>query len=430
MKKYYKIVVVSLFRVFTSLYLKKNKIEVIAITGSAGKTTTKNAISQLLDDKKTYIPTENYNTEIGLPLSIFKEELPKNLLSTKSWLVVLWHMNAKLLFKKAEYHRIVLEMGADHPGDIKYLTSFVKPNISVVTTILPVHTENFRNIEEISSEKSQILSSLTEKDVAVLNYDDHKVREMKNKTASHIIWVGQNQKADLRVDKIKLSFTGMTFDLHWKEDNQLINMQIIAPQLLTSLLSALAVCLYLGEDLSILAKRLEKIESQPGRMNLIPGLNGSIIIDDSYNANPSSVVAALEVLAQLPGRRIAVLGSMNELGEYEKEGHIKVGKEAAKICDIVVLVGDISNKYISPEVIKTINKKFVISFETPYQAGKYLKTIIKKNDIILVKGSQNKVFVEETTKMIMAEPQKASMLLVRQTEFWQKKKKESFQNIK
>ncbi|MDD5693028.1 MAG: UDP-N-acetylmuramoyl-tripeptide--D-alanyl-D-alanine ligase [Patescibacteria group bacterium] len=428
MKKYFKNSLISLFKILTSLYLKKNKIEVIAVTGSAGKTTTKNTIAQLLEDKITYVPMEDYNTEIGIPLSIFKEKLPGNIFSLKAWLTILWHMKLKLLFKKADYHRIVLEMGADHPGDIKYLTSFVRPKIAVVTTVLPVHTENFNTVADISTEKSQILTRLREKDVAILNYDDDYVKAMKNKTRSHIIWVGQSKKADLWVDNINLSLTGMTFDLHWKGENPLINMQLIAPQLLISLLSALAVCLYLGEDLSILVKRLENIRAQPGRMNLIPGMNGSIIIDDSYNANPSSVVAALGVLDSLPGRKIAVLGNMNELGGFEKDGHIQVGKEAAKICDIVVLIGSVAEKYIKPEVLKKINNRFVKSFETPYQAGEYLETIIQKNDIILVKGSQNKVFAEETVKIIMSDPGESSRLLVRQTEFWQNKKKETFRN--
>jgi UDP-N-acetylmuramoyl-tripeptide--D-alanyl-D-alanine ligase len=426
MKDIFKKIVIFLFRLFTSLYLKKNKVEVIAITGSAGKTTVKIAIAHLLQERKTYVPVEDYNTEIGLPLVVFKEKSPDSIFSLPAWLKILSHMLTKTLFSRAEYDRIVLEMGADRPGDISYLTSFVKPHISVVTTILPVHMENFKSIKAIADEKSRILIPLTEKDLAVLNYDDKKVRQMSKATGSQIIWVGQSKQAELRASQTKLSLDGLAFNLFWKGKEYPVNLQIIAPQLLISLLSALAVCLYLGEDLEILISRLESFKPQAGRMNLLPGLNDSTIIDDSYNANPQSTLAALEVLLELEGRKIAVLGSMNELGHYEKESHLKVGRKAAGCCDLVVTVGETAKKYIATEALKKLDKKFVQSFFDPYSAGHYLQKKIKKGDIILVKGSQNKVFTEEMVKIIMKEPERADELLVRQNAFWQKKKKRCF----
>ena len=197
MKTTFKKIIVYIFRILTSLYLKKNKIDVIAITGSAGKTTVKTAIGQMLKSSEIYIPMEGYNTEIGLPLSVFQEKIPEEISSFRGWLVILFRMLVKLLRKKSQYSRIVLEMGADHPGDIKYLTSFAKPQIAVITSVLPVHLENFTGIKQIADEKSQILKYLTSKDLAILNFDNEYVREMATKTKSQIFWIGMNKKADL-----------------------------------------------------------------------------------------------------------------------------------------------------------------------------------------------------------------------------------------
>ncbi len=426
MKKLFKKTIIFSFRILTSAYLKKNRIEVIAITGSAGKTTVKVALSQILDDDETYIPPEGYNTEIGLPLSVFREQVPNKIASLGAWLKIIMRMLKKLVFSQAPYKRIVLEMGADHPGDIEYLTSFVKPNIAVVTTVMPVHTENFKNVDEIAEEKSKILKPLKQTDIAILNYDDEYVRKMADSIDSPVYWIGQNKKSNLYWSNITLSLDGMGIDLFWKGSIYPINLQIIAPQLLTSIFSAVAVCLNLGHGIKDIIKKVEKFQPQKGRMNLLKGKNDSYIIDDSYNANPGSTIAALEVLGALPGRKIAVLGSMNELGYYEKEGHTIVGQKAGEIAQILITIGDKAKEYIVPAAAAKIKHDQIKSFDNPYKAGKYLLGIIAKNDIILVKGSQNKVFAEEAVKAIMLDPVKNGGVLVRQDKFWINKKNECF----
>ena len=426
MKATFKKIIVYKFRILTYLYLKKNKIEVIGVTGSAGKTTVKTAIGQMLKSSEVYIPADGYNTEIGLPLSVFQEKIPQDINSFKGWFGIIFQMLGKLIFEKSQYSRIVLEMGADHPGDIEYLTSFAKPHIAVITSVLPVHTENFTGIEQIAEEKSQILRYLKSTDLAVLNYDNEYIRRMTSKTKSQIFWIGKNKKANLYWENIKLSLDGLSVDLFWKGEKYPINLQVIAPQLLTSIFAAVAVCLYLGYDIRDLVKKIENFESQKGRMNLINGLAGSLIIDDSYNANPESTIAALDVLAQLPGRKIAVLGNMNELGDYEKNGHIRVGQKAGSTVQILFTIGDIAKKYIAPEARREIKTESVYSFDSPYKAGLALKKMVKKGDIILVKGSQNKVFAEEAIKIIMSEPEKSAETLVRQEKFWHDKKIKCF----
>ncbi len=425
MKNIFKKIITFLLAALTRIYLAKNRIEVIAITGSAGKTTAKLALAQLLTDSDIYTPTEAYNTEIGVPLAVFKLRTPERIGSLGSWLKILLKMFLTI-FKKADYKRIVLELGADRPGDISHLTSFIKPHIAIVTTVLPVHMENFKDVEAVALEKSEILSSLTENDLAVLNNDDILVRKMAKKTKSQILFVGQGKGSDLSWGKEQISPDGTSVDFIWKEEKHSLNLQIIAPQLLPSLFSALAAALYLGKEPKKLLKKLEEFKPVPGRMNLVKGTNDSTIIDDSYNANPASTIAALDVLSRMPGRKIAVLGNMNELGDYERKGHEEVGEKAGEACDILITVGELAKAHIVPKAEAKMKKESIQSFDNPYAAGEYLKKTIKKGDIILVKGSQNKVFVEETVKIIMATPAKAGEELVRQSGFWQKKKEKCF----
>jgi UDP-N-acetylmuramoyl-tripeptide--D-alanyl-D-alanine ligase len=196
----------------------------------------------------------------------------------------------------------------------------------------------------------------------------------------------------------------------------------LAPQLLPSYLSAFTAGLLLGEDPKVLAKKLSHITPEKGRMNPLSGMNGSLIIDDSYNSNPESAKAALAVLGEYTGRKIAVLGSMNELGDYAEKGHAEVALEATKIADIVVTIGDLAAKYLYPVLTKKMNNKFIQKFDNSQVAGEYLRDIVQAGDTVLVKGSQNGVFAEEAIKPILIKPEDAPELLVRQGAMWQNKK--------
>ncbi|MDD3481274.1 MAG: cyanophycin synthetase, partial [Patescibacteria group bacterium] len=156
-----------------------------------------------------------------------------------------------------------------------------------------------------------------------------------------------------------------------------------------------------------------------GRMNVLEGKNNSIIIDDSYNANPVSVIRALEFLSTQKGRKIAVLGTMGELGDYEKKGHEEVGEKAAAVADILVTVGETAEKYIPNAASdKGMNREKIKSFSGSDEAGDYLKKIIREGDVILLKGSQNAARMERAVAKILKDPEKASKLLVRQSDFW------------
>jgi len=407
-------------RLLSKVFISLNHVEIVAITGSAGKTTAKATMGQIIPKDSIYVPSGAYNTEYGVPLALFDEQVPSNPRDLIAWSTLLLRMFFKL-FVPSKFKRIVLEYGADKAGDISYLTSFAHPHIALVTTVLPVHIEGFGSIEAVADEKARLVSCLDVADFAILNFDNPYVRKMADKTVARIISYGQKD-ADILYSGLKYHEQGMALDITWKGSKLALNIPVVAPQLLPSYLGAIAVGLLLGEDPQQLIGRMAQLRPELGRMNVLAGIKGTTIIDDSYNSNPASAKAALEVLSDFTGRKIAVLGSMNELGEMSESGHREVGQTAAKIADIILTVGQIAGEYLYPVALHKLNKKVVQKFETAAQAGEYLKTIIGKGDVMLFKGSQNGVFVEEAVKCVMLHPEKASELLVRQGNMWQKKK--------
>lgn len=407
-------------RLLAGAYVRFKKIEIVAITGSAGKTTAKNTISQIIPNNIIFVPKDTYNTEYGVPLTLFSEKVPENPRDLLSWGGVFFRMFGKL-FQKAQFQRIVLEYGADKVGDIAYLTSFAKPHIALITTVLPVHLEGFGSVDNVANEKEKLVSSLTKNDFAILNFDDPRVKKMADSTRARIVSFGK-ENADITYSGLKYNETGMALDVNWKGNKYQINIPVVAPQLIPSYLGAFAVGLLLGEDPKQLVRKFGHIIPERGRMNILAGLNGSVIIDDSYNSNPESAKAALNVLSKFTGHKIAVLGSMNELGDFSKAGHEEVGDIATKIADEVIVVGSIAEKYLYPVVLKKMNNNVVQKFVTSKEAGDYLKPRVKKGDILLFKGSQNGVFIEEAVKCVLADHGKADELLVRQGSMWQKKK--------
>jgi len=407
-------------RLLSRLYLWLNKIEIVAVTGSAGKTTAKVTIGQILPSKSVYVPKEAYNTEYGVPLALFNLKVPTNPKNLLAWAGLILHMVAKL-FVPSGYKRIVLEYGADRVGDISYLTSFAHPHIAVVTTVLPVHLAGFGTLEAVAREKGRLVECLSTKDFAILNFDNPLVQKMAKNTQATIISFGQHD-ADILYSDLKFSEAGMSLDITWKESKYALNIPVVAPQLLPSYLAAFAVGLVLGEDPQDLTRKFAHISPEKGRMNLLKGIKGSMIIDDSYNSNPESAKAALDVLSKFGGHKIAVLGSMNELGDFEKLGHEEVGEMAAKVADEVVVIGETAAKYLYPVALAEIGQDSIRKFVTAKQAGEYLASTVTKKDVLLFKGSQNGVFAEEAVKAILAEPGRASELLVRQGPMWQNKK--------
>ncbi|MBI4050291.1 MAG: UDP-N-acetylmuramoyl-tripeptide--D-alanyl-D-alanine ligase [Candidatus Doudnabacteria bacterium] len=408
-----------ILRVLSQLILWKYQPVVIAITGSVGKTSTKEAIFAVAAAKlRTWKSRGNYNNEIGVPLAIIGAESGgKNIWA---WLGVL--LRAKLLFLLPyPYPKVlVLEMGADRPGDIEYLMSFVHPKISVVTAVGPSHLEYFGKVERIAREKSRIITGLVVGGAAVLNYDDEKVQAMALKHADRIFFYGLDPEADIFASDLAEKTAGTYFKIHYHGNVVPVELPggLGKPNVYAAL-AAVAVGLALKMNLVEISRALGAFEPPPGRLRLLAGIKDTKIIDDTYNAAPSSALAALEVLARLgEKRRIAVLGDMLELGESTEGSHRQLGAVVVELkINVLVTVGSRA-KFIADEARRLgMPARDILEFATSDEALKPVQRLLRKGDTVLVKGSQG-VRMEKIVKEIMAEPEKAGRLLCRQSPDW------------
>ncbi|MFA5413039.1 MAG: UDP-N-acetylmuramoyl-tripeptide--D-alanyl-D-alanine ligase [Patescibacteria group bacterium] len=426
-------IVQKILYVLARSILKKYKPEVIGITGSMGKTSTKEAIFAVLSSKfRVRQNLKNYNNELGVPLSILGAESGRK--SILRWLGIFFHGIKLILFRDAEYPQIlVLEMGADHPGDIKYLTELAPCKVGVVTGIGPAHLEFFESIEKIIKEKRVVVSHLRPEGFAVLNRDDEKVFEMREKTRGKVLTYGFNAEAEVRAgeegmigDGVEIS--GMNFKLSYAGAVVPIFLPgVLGRQHIYAALAGAAVGITYGMNLVEVAESLKRYIAPKGRMNLIPGIKRTLIIDDTYNASPIPVEAALGVLQsiKLPAeddKKFAVLGDMLELGSFSEEGHKQVGRAAAASgVDFLVTVGERSRDIVRAAKEAGMSEDKISNFPTPEEAGIFVQGKMKQGDIVLIKGSQG-MRMEKVVKELMAEPLRAYEFLVRQDASWARKR--------
>jgi len=422
----------KILKTLTKLVLKKYKPIVIAITGSVGKTSTKEAIYHVLKshfgEKEVRRNQRNYNNEIGVPLTVFGLETAGR--SIFGWLNKFIKIFWMIIFKVPYPGFLVLEMGADRPGDIKYLTDFVHPKVGVITALgeIPVHVEFFENPQQVAKEKRNLIVCLQEDEIAVLNYDDEAIRQLGEGIRAKISTYGLKDKADVRATnydlKVSPSTALGTSELNFKLEfmgstvpAKLYN--VLGFQHLYSALAATAVGIIFNVNLVEISEALKEFQPLPGRMHLIKGIKNSLIIDDSYNAALLSVEAALDSLEIFgnnssvgkQGRKIVVLGDMLEIGEYAPEAHRRVGRKAAAIADLIFIVGPRA-KFIAEAAIKYgFDEKKIFQFDVSDDAGKKVQEELKEGDIVLIKGSRA-MKMEKIIKEIMAEPERAKELLV------------------
>lgn len=417
-----------ILKILSKSVLKKYKPVIIAVTGSVGKTSTKEAIYHVL---KTYFGKHrvrrnqrNYNNEIGVPLTIFGLETGGR--SILRWLFRFIRIFWMIIFRVPYPRFLVLEMGADRPGDIKYLTNFVHPKVAVITALgdIPVHVEFFSGPQAVAKEKKILASSLKEDGVAILNYDDAVVRGMKEDIKAKTLTFGLEEKADIRASNHDLTIGKETSELNFKLEYKgstvpakLIN--VLGIQHLYCALAAAAVGVVFNINLVEISEAFKEFRPLPGRMRLIKGIKNSLIIDDSYNAALLSVEAALNSLnifkdppvGEAGKRKIVALGDMLEIGQYAPEAHKIVGRKAAKVADLIFTVGT-RTKFIVESAIKNgFSRNKIFEFMNSEEAAKSIQENLKEGDVVLVKGSRA-MKMEKIVKEIMAEPEKAKNLLV------------------
>ena len=410
----------KILRLLTKIYLWKNKPKVIAITGSVGKTTTRKAVTLMIERNfSTRSFEENsYNSEIGLPLAVLGQHTPAWKIG---WLWVIFKGFLEIIFGK-QFDILVLEMGADKIGDIKYLTDIAKPDISIVTKVGPSHLERFKTVERVLEEKSKLVEVLGEKDIAVLNNDDSLVMTMKDITKAKIMTYGFSEEADVWASDIKINMSGTFFKLHFLDREIGVEIASIGEHLVYPVLSAVCVGLYFDYSEEDIIEAIKNFSSVKGRLRVIEGIRGTYLIDDSYNSNPPSAINSIKTLVQVaPTRKIAVLGTMNEMGDYFQEAHEEVGQFLADKVDILVTVGE-GGKIIAKKAEDSgLSSDKIHIFDNSEKAGHFLEGYVKKNDTVLFKGSQNKVRLEKAVKILMKDKDQAEKLLVRQGRVWQNK---------
>lgn len=385
----------------TAKFINKKRPKIVVVTGSVGKTSTTQAIATVLSEKYTVLTTRgNYNTDIGVVLTIFGQHIVTN--------PVAWFWTSLkvlvLSFGRPKHDIYVLELGTDHPGEIKRFV-YLNPDIAVVTAITPEHMELFKTIDAVASEE---LATMAFSKAVLLNKTMVPQKFVDTEHAKH-----------------SLSHQAIEYYSRGEVKKLKANLKVIGDHSLDAVAAAAKIAEKLGfSDLEIKVA-IEKIVAQPGRMSKLSGVNNSTLIDDTYNSSPDAAKAALEYIYSVNApQRIALLGNMNELGDYSESAHREIGR----LCDpkkltAVLTLGVDSNKFLADAAEK--NGCQVIRCQSPNEAGEKIKEILEEGAIVLLKGSQNGVFAEEATKALLANPQDSSRL-VRQTGYWPKKKRSQF----
>ncbi|MBI5077363.1 hypothetical protein HZB94_03195 [Candidatus Falkowbacteria bacterium] len=411
------------------MILKKYQPRIVGITGSIGKTSAKEAIFSVIKTKFNVRKNiKNYNNELGVPLTIIGQESGGR--SLFEWSSVFLAALRLIFFHDKEYPDVlVLEMGADKPGDIGYLVNNFPCHISVVTAIGPTHLEAFKTIEEIVKEKQKIVSHLKSDGAAILNADDLLVKKMHAKTKAKVIFFGFDESAEVRAIELAEQagaldlLSGIKFKIAYAGSAVPVFLPAVigAHQINAALISA-SVGIAFGMNLIEISEGLGNYRSPKGRMNLIQGRE-TLIIDDTYNSSPKAADAALETLAKtnISGvkRKVAVFGDMLELGEFTDEAHYALGKKTALSgIDILIAVGKFKDALCRGALENGLSNESVFSFENSIAAAEKIGDIVWPGDLILIKGSQG-ARMERVVKVLMKEPEKAKELLVRQEEEWQ-----------
>lgn len=414
-KKLFKSIVVRMeYHLVARLIDKKPNLKVVAVVGSVGKSGTKKAIATILDQKYSVAWQDgNYNDITTVPLVFFDLKLP-SLLNPVGWLRTFIKMNKKI--KDYQHDVVVLELGTDGVGQIAEFGKYIKVDIAVVTHLSEEHMENFNDIQSVAEEelcvqdfaKNLIVDSASAKRFGNLIKKDFKTFGSDDRADAYFVVEGRNVDIFIgnRVLACQTNLTGK------HQINGLSAGALVGQQL--------------GLEDQQIENGVSSVLPMSGRMQRLKGKDDSLIIDDTYNASPDAVVQAVNYIDELDqAKKIVVIGNMNELGKFSAEAHKAIGDLlASKDFTEVLTIGQDANKYIQEAMISS-GKKNIKPFSTPYEIGEYLANQNLKDAVILFKGSQNGVYLEEAIKYILADKDD-SMNLVRQSKDWINKKKKSF----
>ncbi|MFH1192844.1 MAG: UDP-N-acetylmuramoyl-tripeptide--D-alanyl-D-alanine ligase [Candidatus Jorgensenbacteria bacterium] len=398
---------------------------VVAITGSVGKTSTKEAVREVLSrGYRVRAAAKSFNNEIGVPLTVISDvtESCGALFWFRAFLIALY----RLIIRDPQYPEVlVLEYAIDRPGDMDKLVYIAAPDVAVMTAMgdVPVHVEFFTGPEEVLHEKAKLVKALAGDGFAILNADDPKVAGVGDITNGHVITYGFSEAATVRLSNFRNALEGGEAALHFK----LSYKGTIVPVSIAGALgraecyvagAAAATGIAFGMNLVDIAAGLESYIPPAGRFHVVKGVKGSLLIDSTYNASPLAMEEALETMKGLKAsRKIAVLGDMLELGKFTLSAHEDLGKRAAKAADMLVAIGHAAKFIAEAAQSAGMPKAHIHSFLTLREVAEYLEDTIKAGDLVLFKASQG-VRLERVLKQFLGAAVKPEEALVRQEEKW------------
>ncbi len=433
MKIVFKKIITYILRIESRLVLAKYKPKIIAITGSVGKTSTKDAVYTVLSEVSYVRKSEkSYNSEIGLPLTILG--IPNGWSNPFVWTVNIfkgiWLFLSPVKFNK--YPKwLILEVGVGKSGDMRRTASWLKTDVVIITAIgeTPAHIEFFSSRKNLIEEKSSLIKTLKKDGLLILNGDDPDVLEMKTKTKNITIVYGFKEGADILGSGENILYDennvpkGVIFRVDVGGDSLPVVVEgVFGRNHIYASLATLAVSFGLKINMLNSINYLKNYGISPGRMSLLKGISDSLIIDDTYNSSPFACKSALQTLGEVKysGRKIAVLGDMLELGKHTIEAHKDIGRVAKENCDVLCVVGQRSQAIKSGAIEAGMNLGSVFEFLDSQEANNFIKTFIKNGDLILVKGSQG-MRMERVVEGILLDKKNTLKLLVRQDDEWLKK---------
>lgn len=424
------------------MVVRKYRPRIVAVTGSVGKTGTKDAIFSVLAGAFHVRKSDkSFNSEIGVPLTILG--CPNGWNNPLRWLQNIVDGLLLLALPTRYPQWLVLEVGADRPGDISSLASWLPVDVAVITRLpeVPVHVEFFDSPAEVVAEKASLISALKKDGVLVLYGDDEQTRALAAlaKTRGNSVYLFGLHGGDVEGSAVSYIYkeedgkkvpigieTQVTINapLHSAPVSAPMSLVgAVGEPILLAALAAVAVGSVLGQTLEEMLRALETHELPLGRMRLLPGVKDTLIIDDTYNSSPAATMAALDTLHALsvPGRKIAMLGDMLELGRYSVDEHRKIGAYAVGKVDLLATVGFRARGIAEAALNNGFPDAAILQYEDAEKAGEDIELLLKPGDCILIKGSQS-MRMERTVEAIMANPEHAGKLLVRQDLEWKKKR--------
>jgi len=429
MHTFFKRIVVAILTAQAKFLLRRHQPKIIAVTGSAGKTTTKDAIFCVLSQNGKFVrkSEKSYNSELGLPLTILGLESGWG--SPWRWLTNIIKGFIAVATREPYPDWLVLEVGADRPGDIRSIARWLQPDVAVITSIpdIPVHVEFFNSPHALAQEKKRLAEHMKHDGILIVNGDDvhtQQIYEEFKSVATSFGFGGHNSfvAADAGIQYQDKRPVGMHF--YSEHSGARIEVSVfgaLGKPRIYSALAALAVAEVAGVAQEAAADALVKWAPPPGRMRLIDGVRGSLLIDDTYNSSPAAVMSALDTLKELKGfkKKIAILGDMLELGRYSSEAHKQVGEHAKKCTDLLITVGFRAKTMGEAALSIGMPDMQIREYEQgeSVRAAKEIEADIDKNTVILIKGSQS-MRLEKAVFELMQEPMRAEELLVRMDPDW------------